>query len=125
MQKDLFVAKQNRKRSIVSMLFSICWGVLMGFEVSISIYSDQSDTGMNSSLGYLIIILMTPFASLNFCNALLTDMVTERQSKMRESLKIMGLNQYVYAVSHLLVRLIFMSVIALIISLFIYLYNSS
>jgi hypothetical protein len=71
-----------------------------------------------------MIILLAPVATYQTTVALVTEMTTEKMSKMRESLKIMGLNQYIYALAHLSVKTILSFFLALIMSLCIYLYNT-
>ena len=50
-------------------------------------------------------------------------MVKDRETKMKESLKIMGLNKYMYALSFLLQRAIWVTFTCLIMSIMIFLMN--
>ena len=121
-RKEMFIAKVNRKREIASLVISCAYGALLGFECSISLFSETAST--SPALGYVLIILLAPVATYQTTVALVTDMTSERKNKMRESLKIMGLNQYVYALSHLSVKTLLAVFLALIMSAFVYLYNT-
>lgn len=102
-------------------IFTCLYGILMGYECSISLYNE--DQTMGPALGYILIILLAPVATFQTTTQMVTEMVTERSNKMRESLKIMGLNQYVYAFSHVLLRAIVSTLLGILLALFIWLYN--
>ena len=121
LRKEFFLFKANRKREIVSCLISAAYGILLGFESSQTIYSENE--GQSSALGYILVILLAPVATYQTTLALTNDMVTERSTKMRESLKILGLNQYVYALGHLFIKSIFSIVLSIIMASFIFVYN--
>jgi ABC-type multidrug transport system fused ATPase/permease subunit len=119
-RKEWFIAMQNKKREIGTMVVTILYGVLLGYECSISLFDDSVTS---PALGYVLIILLAPGALYQINVALVTDMTTEKMSKMRETLKIMGLNQYIYALSHMSVKIIYTIFLSFLMSLFMYLYN--
>ena len=121
MRKEGYIFKANRKREIGTTIITVAYGALIGYEASISIF-DQSGT-LGPSLGYVLIILLAPVATYQTTVSMVTEMTTERSNKMRESLKILGLNQYVYAISHLSIRTVFSSVLGMIMAAFIYFFN--
>lgn len=123
MRKEYFIFKANKKREILSLILMIVYGIFIGLEVSVSIF-DSTGTDQSVTLGYVILILLAPVASYQQMIALVTEMTTERQNKMSETLKILGLDQYIYAISHLSIRSIYSTFLALILSVFIYLYNN-
>ena len=96
--------KADRKKSVAEMIFTIGYGVLIGWEVSNSL--DNPDMG---GLGYVIFILICPAAFQQSCIYIFNEMVKDRETKMKESLKIMGLNKYMYALSFLLQRAIWVA----------------
>ena len=53
-------------------------------------------------MAFIIIVLVTPFAFLFSCIYIFSEMVQERENRMKESLKIMGLNKYMYPLSIML-----------------------
>ena len=58
-RKEWFIAMQNKKREIGTMIVTILYGVLLGYECSISLF-DDSEVG--PALGYVLIILLAPGA---------------------------------------------------------------
>lgn len=55
---------------------------------------------------------------------IINEMVRERETKMKESLRIMGLNKYMYALSYLVQRAIWTTITCLIITIMTYVLNS-
>lgn len=96
-RKNWQVMKAEKKKSIAEAIFTIGYGSLIGYEVSLSF--DNPDIG---GLGYVIFILISPVAFQQSCVYIFNEMVKDRQNKMQESLKIMGLNKYMYALSFLI-----------------------
>ena len=125
MRKEAFIFKANRKREIATLIVNCAYGSLIGYEASISIYSDTptDEGGLGPSLGYVLIILLAPVAVYQVQTSLVTEMGNERQRKMRETLKILGLNSYVYAIAHLSIRMFFASFLSIILAVFIYVFN--
>ena len=121
MRKESFIFKANKKREITTLIFSAAYGALLGYEASISIFDESGSLG--PSLGYVLIILLAPVATYQTTVSLVTEMTTERSNKMRESLKILGLSQYIYAIAHLSVRCIYSSALGIIMAAFIYFFN--
>ncbi len=75
-------------------------------------------------MGYVIFVLISPVAFQQSCVFIFNEMVKDRETKMKESLKIMGLNKYMYALSFLIQRAIWTTLSCLIISMMTYFLNS-
>ena len=123
MRKDWLEMKAERKKSIAEVFFTVGYGALIGYEVSVSFdNSGDTDTGI-AGLGYIIFILIAPVAFQQSCVYIFNTMVRDRENKMKESLKIMGLNKYMYALSILLQRAIWVTVTCLMIAVMTYVFN--
>ena len=103
----------------MELVFSVLYGLLIGYEVSIS-FNDPTIGG----LGYVIFILISPAAFSQSCIFIITELVRDRETKMKESLRIMGLNKYMYTLSYLVQRAIWTTLTVLIITLMTYILNS-
>lgn len=112
--------KAEKKKSISEAIFTCIYGALIGYEVSLSF--DNPDIG---GLGYVIFILIAPVAFQQSCVFIFNEMVRDRETKMKESLRIMGLNKYMYALSFMVQRGIWVTLTCLIITIMTYALNSS
>ena len=112
--------KAEKKKSIGEAIFTVIYGFLIGYEVSVSF--DNSEIG---GLGYVIFILIAPVAFQQSCVFIFNEMVRDRETKMKESLKIMGLNKYMYALSFMIQRGIWVTLTCFIITLMTYILNSA
>lgn len=99
LRKNWLQMKAEKKKSITEAVFTLGYGALIGYEVSLS-YSNTDILG----LGFVIFILIVPAAFQQSCVFIVNEMVRDRESKMKESLRIMGLNKYMYALSYLIQR---------------------
>ena len=111
--------KADKKKSIAEVVFNIIYGVLLGYEVSVSFKNSD-----NKGLAYVIFILLTPAAFQQSCITIFNEMVKDRETRMKESLKIMGLNKWMYALSFLVQRGIWVTVTCLILTLMTYFVNT-
>ena len=111
--------KAEKKKSIMELVFTIGYGSLIGYEISLSF--DNPDIG---GLGYVIFILLAPVAFQQSCVFIVNEMVRDRETKMKESLRIMGLNKYMYALSFLVQRGIWTTMTCLIMAIMTYVMNS-
>ena len=111
--------KAEKKKSIAEAVFTVLYGVLIGYEVSVSFNNEEI-----GGLGYVIFILIAPVAFQQSCVFIFNEMVRDRETKMKESLKIMGLNKYMYALSFVIQRGIWVTLTCFIITLMTYIYNS-
>ena len=112
--------KAEKKKSISEALFTLLYGCVIGFQVAVS-FNDPEEKG---GLGYVILIMLTPLAFQQSCIFIINEMVRDRETKMKESLRIMGVSKYMYALAYLLQRAIWTTVTCLIISMSIYMLNS-
>lgn len=117
--KNWLQMKAEKKKAIAEALFTLAYGGLIGYEVSLSF--DNPDIG---GLGYVIFILIVPAAFQQSCVFIINEMVRDRETKMKESLRIMGLNKYMYALSFLIQRGIWTTVTSVMLTLMTYLLNS-
>ena len=62
---------------------------------------DNSNPTNNIS-GITLFVMLTPFVFLFSGIYIFSEMVHERESRMKESLKIMGLNKWMYPLSFML-----------------------
>jgi hypothetical protein len=55
-------------------------------------------------MAFVMLVMMSPMCFLFSCIYIFYEMVNERETRMKESLKIMGLNKWMYPLSILLQR---------------------
>ena len=80
-RKNFLTMKAERKKSIAEMIFNIAYGVLIGYEASLSFNGETQ-----GAFGYIIFLLITPVAFQQSCVFIFNEMVKDRESKMKESL---------------------------------------
>lgn len=119
LHKNWLQMKAEKKKTITEAVFTVLYGILIGYEVSVSF--NNPDIG---GLGYVIFVLISPVAFQQSCVFIFNEMVKDRETKMKESLKIMGLNKYMYALSFLVQRAMWTTVTCFIIALMTYIVNS-
>ena len=110
--------KADRKKSIAEVTFNILYGILLGYETSLSFKNSQY-----KGLSFVIFILLTPAAFQQSCIYIFNEMVRDRETRMKESLKIMGLNKWMYALSFLVQRGIWVTVTCFILTMMSYFIN--
>jgi hypothetical protein len=88
----------NKKKMVFELLFCVLYGLLSGVYLKLD---KNPETGEENPLGFLLLILLTPTIFQQSCLFILNTMVKDKESKMKESLKIMGLNKSVYALSYI------------------------
>ena len=118
LRKNWLQMKAEKKKAIAEAIFNILYGALIGYEVSVSIKNPSI-----AGLGYVIFILISPAAFQQSCVFIFTEMVRDRENKMAESLKIMGLNKYMYALSFLIQRTIWVTLTSFIIAFMVFIIN--
>ena len=74
-------------------------------------------------LGYLLIILFCPFIFHQSCVYVANGMVKDRETKMKETLKIMGMKTWIYALGYLVQRGIWLTLPCLFVAFFMYIFN--
>ena len=80
-RKNFLVMKAERPKAIAEVMFTLIYGVLIGYEVSSSLKNST-----NAGLGYVIFILVTPAAFQQSCVAIFNEMVKDRETRMKETL---------------------------------------
>lgn len=84
---------------------------------------DLSPTA-NPASALVFLVMLTPFVFLFSGIYIFSEMVHERESRMKESLKIMGLNKWMYPLSFMLQRGIWLAFTCLCFTLMIYVFNT-
>lgn len=95
--------KANKCKLFMEILFAIAMGAAIG-GVLYATWDDPTFMG----LGYLILLFLLPFMYQQSCTYIAGQMVRDRETKMKESLKIMGLETWIYALGMLVQRSIYM-----------------
>jgi|Transcript_37574 hypothetical protein len=75
-------------------------------------------------VGYLVLLLCCPIIFQQSSNYIANQMVRDRETRMKESLKIMGLEPWIYSLSFLVQRTIWMILTTFFVCFFIWLLNS-
>ena len=110
-----------KKKFYAELIFSIIYGALCGMELRL--VKDPNDPNTQSSIGYLLLIMLTPAAFQQSCLFMLNTMVKDKENKMKETLKIMGLNKSVYALSYIVMQGITISITCFFMCLCIWVFN--
>ena len=76
-------------------------------------------------LGYLILVAMCPIIFQQSSNYIGNQMVRDRETKMKETLKIMGQRTWIYALAFLVQRGVWMFLPTFFVTLFIWIFNKS
>ena len=97
--------KANKCKLVTEILFSIAMGAAIG-GVLYATWDDPTFMG----LGYLILLFLLPFMYQQSCTYIAGQLVRDRETKMKESLKIMGLETWIYALGMLVQRSIYMMI---------------
>ena len=95
-RKDWLQMKAEKKKIVTELLFSVGYSVLIGFELSL-----QFNNPDLAGLGYLILLLLCPIIFQQSATYIGNQMVKDRETKMKETLKIMGLKSWIYALAFL------------------------
>ena len=103
MTKNWIQKKVNKRRTILEMIMPVIFGVIIG-AISISVHNSAS-TGIGQVLEtWLLILFLSP---VNFSQGvifIISQMVADKESKRRETLKIMGLSREAYSFSYLIMQ---------------------
>ena len=92
--------KNNKCMLIVELVFVLLEGFTSGQNLNL----DPSEENYQSNLisGMTLLVMLTPFVFLFSGIYIFSEMVHERETRMKESLKIMGLNKWMYPLSFML-----------------------
>ena len=90
-QKNWLLQSASKKKMYTELIFCIIYGALCGLELKF--VKSPTDEGQQGSIGYLLLIMLTPAAFQQSCLFILNTMVKDKENKMKETLKIMGLNK--------------------------------
>ena len=96
-RKDWNQMKAEKCKTITELIWSIAYGALIGFELNLQI----DDNAKFMGVGYLVLLLCCPIIFQQSANYVGNQMVKDRETRMKESLKIMGLEPWVYALAFL------------------------
>ena len=120
LRKDWLHMKADKKKMIFEVIFGVGYGCLIGWELTL-----QFDNPDLMGLGYLILILCCPTIFQQSASYISNQMVKDKETKMKETLKIMGLDVWVYSLAFLVQRGIWMTLPTFFLCLFIGLFNKN
>ena len=112
-RKDWNQMKAEKCKIISEIIWSIIYGVIIGAQVATQIDNEEL-----MGLGYLVLLLCCPVIFQQSCNYVANELTRDRQTRMKESLKIMGLKPWIYALSMLVQRCVWMIVPTLGVAIF-------
>ena len=93
--------KVNKCRTVIELLVPLIFGFIIGLAVKYS-HITPSTYNVDSVLTFwLLILFCAPFMYIQGVIFILNQMVADRETKMRETLKIMGLGRISYGISYL------------------------
>ena len=98
--------------------------ILEGFSAGQNMNLAPAAEGGNPTAALTFLVMLTPFVFLFSGIYIFSEMVHERESRMKESLKIMGLNKWMYPLSFMLQRGIWLAFTCLCFTLMIYVFNA-
>jgi len=110
--------KADKGKILNETIFMVGYAILIGYMLSL-----QLENAEQSVLGYLMIILLSPILFQPSTGYIANQMVKDRETKMKETLKIMGCQSWIYAISFLVQRSIWIILPSLAMSLSILLWN--
>jgi len=97
-RKDCMQMKVRWCSSLTQFIFSIVIGFTIG-ETLKDLILDEDPT--SQVLGYVLLLLVVPFVYQGSTNYVANEMVRDGETKMKETLKIMGLKPWIYSLSFL------------------------
>ena len=118
LRKDWLQMKAEKKKMFSEIFFSCGYGCLIGYELSLQFENEDL-----MGLGHLMLILMCPIIFQQSSNYIGNQMVKDRETKMKETLKIMGCESWIYALSFMIQRGVWMIFPTIFVSIFIFLFN--
>ena len=118
-RKDWLTMKAEKSKIFWELIFSVAYGMLIGYELSLQI-KDPNLMG----LGYCILLLTCPIVFQQSTNYIANAMVKDRDTKMKESLKIVGMQPWIYSLAFLVQRGIWMLLPTICVSAAILLFTS-
>jgi len=111
------------RASPCKLVTEILFAIAMGSGIGGTLYGTWDDPTF-MGLGYLILLVLLPFMFQQSCTYIAGELVRDRETRMKESLKIMGLNTWTYALAMLVQRTIYMIVPTVIVALWILIFLS-
>ena len=118
LRKDWLQMKAEKKKIFSEIFFSCAYGCLIGYELSLQFENEEL-----MGLGHLMLILVCPIIFQQSSNYIGNQMVKDRETKMKETLKIMGCESWIYALSFMIQRGVWMIFPTIFVSIFIFLFN--
>jgi hypothetical protein len=97
-RKDCMQMKVRWCRTLTQFIFSIIIGFAIGSTLK-NLITDENPT--SQVLGYVLLLLAVPFVYQSSTNYVANEMVRDGETKMKETLKIMGLKPWIYSLSFL------------------------
>lgn len=113
MRKHYLQFKEDWKTPIMDLVITGVFGWILGNNIQGDLYVNQYFFGDDveniflSERTVIFILLFSPLCSQQNCLIMMTDMVWDKQSKMKETLNMIGLSRRINSLSYLLFRFIF------------------
>ena len=125
-RKNWLLQTASKKRMYTELAFCILYGALIGLELAnLKVPApNPDDPPVASPVGYLLLIVLSPAVFQQSCLFILNTMVKDKESKMKESLKIMGLNKVVYGLSYLAMQAVYISLTSACMAVSVYAFNT-
>ena len=95
-RKDCMQMKVNWCKTLSQFIFSIVIGFAIGGTLK-DLIADENPT--SQVMGYVLLLLTVPFVYQSSTNYVANEMVRDGETKMKETLKIMGLKPWIYSLS--------------------------
>jgi hypothetical protein len=94
MWKQIMIMRNEKSTLMVEIIMPLCFGFAIGAQFQ------ESDAVMGTTM----IMLFGALVNQQGCLAMMTDMVMDKQTKMKETLKIMGLDSGMYSMGYFVFR---------------------
>jgi len=119
-RKDWNQMKAEKCKTSMEVLLSMIFGFLIGYQA----YSQQENPAL-LGFGYLMLLLLTPTIFQQSASYIANQMVKDRETRMKESLKIMGLQPWIYSMGFFVQRSLWMMLTTFMVCLFIWALNTN
>jgi len=111
LQKNLIIKKRQKALTITEFLSPVVFGIALGLTARVALGMKQGgDTkDVIDQIVYTFFLgsAAATFAYFCACSFILNEMVTDKENRMRETLRIMNLNRWSYALSFFITESIF------------------
>ena len=99
-RKDCLQMKVKWCRTLTTFIFSLIIGLMIGSMLQ-EVLKTADENPFAQLLSFIFLLLLSPFIYQGSTNYVANEMVRDKETKMKETLKIMGLKPWIYALSFL------------------------